>query len=112
MYAELIVGGLVRVWWTKTMAGHLERFQYGTVTVVGPASLPQRKRDPLNCTFEVTYPDQPCGAEGGKFLHDLEQPKPPEPPHEGSLRYDIFRALCDGHSTRAAIIDYVDQHGI
>jgi hypothetical protein len=268
MYAELIVGGLVRVWWTKTMAGHLERFQYGTVTVVGPASLPQRKRDPLNCTFEVTYPDQPCGAEGGKFLHDLEQVhvervpegaydhyfrsaqhgalshaasehataperhserpprkaavagaargaaalgaaaaeaqavlsvgarvlarhlasyskgarrlksganawwrgtilavgsggatynveydddgvkedvlakfvqpldeegdeeedededehedededdeeelKPPEPPHEGSLRHDIFRALCDGHSTRAAIIDYVDQHG-
>lgn len=42
---------------------------------------------------------------------DEEEPKPPEPPHEGSLRYDIFRALCDGHSTRAAIIDYVDQHG-
>ena len=291
-YEELIKGGHVRVWWTKTMAGRLERFQYGTVTVVGPASLPRRKRDPHNCTFEVTYPDQPCGAEGGKFLHDLEQvhvervpedaythyfayaqngalshaasekataqerhsersprkaavagtargaapaptaaaptaaaeaqtvlrvvlsvgarvlarylatkskgarrqksganawwrgtitavgsgtynieydddgvkeegvldkyvqpldeeedeegddeddedddeedeeevkeeeeeevkeeddeeevPKPPEPPHEGSLRHDIFRALCDGHSTRAAIIDYVDHHG-
>ena len=75
-FQELTEGARVRVWWTKAMAGHLERFQYGTVTALGPPMLPRRKRAPgwLTRSFEVTYDlVQPCGGEGGKFVHDLEE---------------------------------------
>jgi hypothetical protein len=34
-----------------------------------------------------------------------------EPPPEGSLRLDVFRAMCAGHSTRATIFDYVACNG-
>ena len=71
--SEIREGQRVRVFWTNTMPGRLEKFQYGSVVHVGGAALPRRRQSTLDCTFKVDYPPQEGDPEGSSQTHDLEK---------------------------------------
>ena len=71
--SEIREGLRVRVFWSRSMAGRLEKFQYGIVAHVGEAALPRWSHSPLTCTFKVEYLPQHGDPDGSDQAHDLEK---------------------------------------
>ena len=70
---QLYKGLLVRVFWSPTEPGHLDDFQYGTVSEVGEEALSNKARAGRTCTFKVRYPKQLGDESGSSYQHDLEK---------------------------------------
>ena len=71
--SEIREGLRVRVFWSRSMAGRLEKFQYGIVAHVGEAALSRWSHSPLTCAFKVDYPPQHGDPDGSDYAHDLEK---------------------------------------